>query len=205
MSNKLVIVGASGHGKVIADIAQKMNAWKIIEFLDNDSNITSCINKKVVGGDEIILSYSKDTDFFVAIGDNSIRRAKIIELEEMGYNLTTLIHPTAVLGIDITIDVGTVVMAGTVINSGSRIGKGCIINTCSSIDHDNLIGDYVHISPGSHIAGSVSIGNECWIGCGTTIINNINVHEKCIIGAGATVVKNVIETGTYIGTPAMKT
>ncbi|MPN11845.1 UDP-N-acetylbacillosamine N-acetyltransferase [bioreactor metagenome] len=95
-------------------------------------------------------------------------------------------------------------MAGVVINSSTRIGKGCIINTNSSIDHDNILGDYVHISPGSCIAGTVSIDNACWLGTGSVISNNINICGNCIIGAGAVVVKNITESGTYIGVPARR-
>jgi len=93
-------------------------------------------------------------------------------------------------------------MAGTVINPEARIGKGCIVNTSSSIDHDCGIGDYVHIAVGAHICGTVQIGNNTWIGAGATISNNIDVCSDCLIGAGAVVVKNITEPGTYIGVPA---
>ena len=93
-------------------------------------------------------------------------------------------------------------MAGTVINSGTNIGKGCIINTCSSVDHDCLIGDFVHVSVGSHICGTVCIEAETWIGAGAIVSNNINIFRDCIIGAGAVVIDDINESGTYVGVPA---
>ena len=95
-------------------------------------------------------------------------------------------------------------MAGAVINCSTRIGRGCIINTSSSIDHDNDIGDYVHISPGAHLAGSVTVGELSWIGIGASVINNISITSDSIVGAGAVVVQNVTEQGTYVGVPARR-
>ena len=93
-------------------------------------------------------------------------------------------------------------MAGTVINPGARIGKGCIINTCSCVDHDCEVGDYVHIAVGSHLCGTVSVGNGTWIGAGATVSNNVSICSNCMIGAGSIVVKNIDLAGTYFGVPA---
>ena len=101
-------------------------------------------------------------------------------------------------------DIGTAVMAGVVINNSSRIGKGCIINTSSSLDHDNFIEDYVHISPGVRTAGSVNIGKGTWLGIGSVVSNNANICSGCIVGAGAVVLKDISESGTYVGVPARK-
>ena len=93
-------------------------------------------------------------------------------------------------------------MAGTVINPGSVIGRGCIINTCASVDHDCKLGDYVHVAVGAHLTGSVEIGDGTWIGAGAVINNNVAVCSGCMIGAGAVVVKDIAEVGIYIGVPA---
>jgi sugar O-acyltransferase (sialic acid O-acetyltransferase NeuD family) len=95
-------------------------------------------------------------------------------------------------------------MAGAVVNPYTEIGQGCIINTCASVDHDCRIGDYVHVSVGAHVAGTVIIGDNSWVGAGATISNNIEIVEDCMIGAGAVVVKNIEESATYIGIPARK-
>ena len=95
-------------------------------------------------------------------------------------------------------------MAGVVINSSSRIGKGCIINTSSSLDHDNVIENYVHISPGVNMAGTVKVGKGSWIGIGSVVSNNVNICSDCKVGAGAVVVKDITEPGTYVGVPVRK-
>lgn len=196
---KLAIIGASGHGKVVADIARK-NGYKEVVFLDDNESIHQC------GGYPVIGKSSEagmiDADVIIGIGNAGVRK-RIQELVP-AEKLVTLIHPDAVVAEDVVIGAGTVVMAGTVINSGAKIGKGCIINTCSSVDHDCSVGDFVHIAVGSHLCGTVSVGNSAWIGAGATIINNVSICPDCMIGAGAVVIKNINEEGTYIGIPAEK-
>ena len=126
------------------------------------------------------------------------------DLFGQGYTVAKLIHPSSILGLDVRIDVGTVIMAGVVINSASRVGKGCILNTHCNVDHDNIIEDYVHISPGVNLAGSVVVGKASWIGIGSSISNNVKINCDCIIGAGAVVIHDLNESGTYIGVPAKR-
>lgn len=204
MKNKLLIIGASGHGKVVADIALKMNNWQNIFFLDDDDSVNSSMGIEVIGKSEEVFTYINDCDIFVGIGNN-ITRKKIQErLEAKGASIPILIHPNAVVGEEVDIALGTAVMAGVVINSCTKIGKGCIINTGASIDHDNLIEDFVHISPGAHLAGTVKVGQGSWLGIGSVVSNNINIASCCKVGAGATVVKDITETGTYVGVPARR-
>lgn len=196
---KIIIIGASGHGKVVADIAVR-NGYKDIVFLDDDQNKKNCGNYPVVGkSDEVNIIKG---DVIIAIG-NAEKRQKIQNLVEK-IRLPTLVHPDAVIANDVNIGEGTVIMAGTVINSGTIIGKGCIVNTSSSIDHDCVIGDFVHISIGSHIAGTVCVMNRSWIGAGAIISNNVNICSDCIIGAGAVLINSIDIAGTYIGIPAKK-
>lgn len=199
MNNRLIIIGASGHGKVVADIAKK-NGYKEIVFLDDNENISECGGYAVVG--KCPDAKKMDGDIIVAIGNAKIRKRMQESLEES--RITTLIHPTAVVADDVSVGRGTVIMAGAVINPGTKIGKGCIINTCSSVDHDCNIGDYVHVSVGSHIAGTVTAEALSWIGVGATVSNNIYITGDCMIGAGAVVIKDIKEKGTYIGVPAQK-
>ena len=194
---KLTIIGASGHGKVVADIA-KLNGYDEIEFLDDNATLKFCGKYPVVGKSN--LASILENDVFVAIGNSKVRR-KIMEQLTV-QNIPNLIHPDAIVAEDVKIGDGTVVMAGTVINSGTVIGKGCIVNTCSSVDHDCEIGDYVHIAVGAHLCGTVKVGNATWIGAGTTISNNIMINSSCTIGIGTVVIKNLEEEGTYIGVPA---
>lgn len=197
---KLAIIGASGHGKVIADIAVK-NGYKEIVFLDDNPNAQECAGFRVVGPSEDVDKYS-DYDVIVAIGNASIRKKMHKQVGE--YRLTTLIHPQSVISRRVTIGKGTVVMAGAIINSDTNIGEGCIINTGASVDHDCNIGDFVHVSVGAHVAGTVTIGDGTWIGAGTTVSNNIVICSECMIGCGAVVVSNISESGTYVGSPVRK-
>lgn len=203
-NKKLLIIGASGHGKVVADIAIKMNKWQSIAFLDDDESIKASMGLEVIGKTADAFAYEDEADFFVAIGSNATREKIQEKLIEEGVKVVSLIHPSAVIGTDVEIDIGTAVMAGVVINSSSRIGKGCIINTSSSLDHDNVIEDYVHISPGVKAAGSVEIGKGTWLGIGSVISNNVNICSGCKVGAGAVVVKDITEPGTYVGVPVRK-
>ncbi|MBQ4128745.1 MAG: acetyltransferase [Ruminococcus sp.] len=196
---KLVIIGASGHGKVVADIA-RLSGYKKIVFLDDNKNVTKCGRYEVVGTSENIGAYN--CDFFVAIGNPIVREKVTKALDKAGKKVVTLIHPNATIGDDVSIGDGSVVMAGAVINPCTTIGKGCIINTCSSVDHDSVISDYAHIAVGAHLAGTVEIGEKTWLGSGAVVSNNITISSNCIIGAGAVVIDNLLTEGTYVGVPA---
>lgn len=196
---QLIIIGASGHGKVVADCAVK-NGYEHIVFLDDDESVTHCGKYQVMGR-----SAEADRlpgDVIVAIGNAGFRKKIQTETDER--RLVTLIHPEAVVGDDVEIGAGSVVMAGAVINPGSRVGKGVIVNTCSSIDHDCKIGDFVHVAVGAHLAGSVEVEEASWIGAGAIINNNLRICGSCVIGAGAVVVKDIREAGTYVGVPARR-
>jgi len=201
MKDKLIIIGASGHGKVVADIAIKMNKWQSIAFLDDDESIKTSMGLEVIGKTDDAFTYKDEAYFFVAIGNNAVREKVQEKLVDEGLNVVGLVHPSAIIGTDVEIGIGTAVMAGVVINSSTRIGKGCIINTSSSLDHDNVIEDYVHISPGASLAGTVRVGKESWLGIGSVVSNNLNICSGCKVGAGAVVVKDITEPGTYVGVP----
>lgn len=197
----LVIIGAGGHGHVVADIAKCTNRFSTISFLD-DSDINQVGQYLVIGKTDSFAQKIKNSCFVVAIGNSEIRQKFQVLLEQQGATLETLIHPSATVSSETTIGLGSVVMAGAVINPNAKIGKGVIINTCSSVDHDCVVEDFSHVSVGSHIAGTVTIGKNCMIGAGATIINNVKICDNCIIGAGATVVNDITKPGTYVGTPA---
>ena len=193
---KIIIIGASGHGKVIADIAVK-NGYEDIVFLDDNEKINECAGFPVVGKTSDAIQM--DGDKIVAIGNADIR-----EKIQKDIKAVTLTHPSAVISRRVEIGEGTVIMAGAVINSDTVIGKGCIINTGASVDHDCRLGDYVHVSVGAHVAGTVNIGDRTWIGAGATVKNNIDICDGCMIGAGAVVVSDIIEKGVYMGVPAKR-
>lgn len=196
IQDRLIIIGASGHGKVVADIALLCGYTDIV-FVDADKNKKECLGFPVICDESCINEMQGDK--IVAIG-NSIIRERI----QKNIETVSLIHPNATIGRNVKIGQGTVIMAGAVVNSDAIIGNGCIINTSSSVDHDCVVDDYAHISVGSHICGTVHIGKRTWIGAGATVINNINICDDCMIGAGAVVTKDIQEKGVYKGLPAKK-
>lgn len=198
---KIILIGASGHGKVIADIAIK-NGYEIVGFLDDNEEIKQVMGFPVVGRIKDFSDYINAVEYVVCIGNAIIRKTIQDELINNNCKVATLIHPNAVIGMNVTIGQGSVVMAGAVINSDTIIGDGCIVNTGATVDHDCKIGDYVHIAVGAHIAGMVSVGQETWVGAGAIIKNCVNVCAGCMIGAGAVVVNNLYKEATYIGVPA---
>lgn len=199
---KLCIIGAGGHGRVIADLARVLNKYDEIFFLDDNKEQRQ--NYYISGRIRDYDRYLDSAEFIVAIGENSTRKSIIEMLNKKGACLATLVHPQSYVSKDTYIENGTVIMAGCVVNAGTRIEQGVILNTCSSVDHNCNIGEFTHIAVGAHLCGSVNIGKQCMIGAGSTIINNISVCDECILGAGCVVVNAVDEKGTYIGVPARK-
>lgn len=201
----VLIIGAGGHAKVIADIVIK-SGDNVVGFLDDNVNIgTDILGYRILGKVELcqtIANEHRGLKFIIGIGSNTIRRL-ISEKYDLKYY--TAIHPSSIIGLNVKIGYGTTVMAGSVINVDAQIGNHCIVNTSASIDHDCQIDDYVHICPGTFIAGNVNIGNQSLVGIGATIKNNVTLANDVIIGAGAVVVKDIYEKGTYMGIPARRT
>ena len=203
MSKQVVIIGAGGHAKVIADIIVK-SGDRVYGFLDDNLEIGTTIANneqfKIIGKIEKINKLKENTnvEFVIAIGDNTVRK-NIAENYNVKYY--TAIHPSSIIALDVSIEEGTVVMANTVINTSAKIGRHCIVNTGAIIEHDNIIENYVHVSPNATLCGTVKIGECTHIGANATVKNNIEICNKCIIGAGALVVKNINESGAYVGVP----
>ena len=200
MRQDVIIIGASGHGKVIADIV-RLSGDYVFGLLDDAPDVAKEFLERPILG--TINDYQRylDKKFVIAIGNSDVRE-RIAE-QMHGAEWYTAIHPSAVVSqLGTRIGEGTVIMANAVINPGTSIGKHCIINTGAIIDHDNQIEDYVHVSVGAKLAGTVSVGRKTWIGIGASIRNNTAICADCMIGAGAVVVKDIEEKGTYIGVPA---
>ena len=198
--NRLIIVGAGGHGKVIADNAVK-NGYTDISFAD-DRAAGTCMGFPVIGTTDGLLRWNDGaTDFVLGIDNNAVRKDIA---QKYSVNWVSLIHPSAQIGLHVSVGKGTVVMAGAVINSCARVGEHCIINTGAIVEHDNRLEDFVHLSPGAALGGTVRIGPLTHVGIGAVVRNNITVCGGCIIGAGAVVVRHIHDSGTYIGIPARR-
>lgn len=199
---QLVILGAGGHGAVAAEVAELLNYTKIL-FLD-DRAACGRLGHPLVGKTADYREYLSEWEFFVAIGNSCVREDLQTELERNGARIATLIHPSAVISRHAVIGSGCIAAVGAVVNPGARVGKGVILNTYSSVDHDSIVGGFCHIAVGAHLCGTVKIGERTWIGAGAVVSNDIAVCGDCMIGAGSVVVEHIEEPGTYYGVPARR-
>lgn len=202
---RLAILGASGHGKVVADTAECCG-WQSVEFFDDawpglqENGVWS-----VVGDTAALMARLADFEgVLVAIGNNRIRHAKLLDLRTAGAHLATLIHPAATVSRYAAIGMGTVVFAGAVVNSSACTGLGAILNTGCSIDHDCVLGDVVHISPGARLAGGVQVGDLSWIGIGASVRQLVRIGDCVMVGAGSAVVSDIPNDVTVAGVPAKR-
>ncbi len=202
MNRKLAILGASGHGKVIAEIAELLS-WDISFFDDQFPRKKSIEHWEVIGDSfELYNRCNKFDGVIVAIGNNTIRAEKQYDLISHGANLVSLIHPSAVISKYSNINSGSVIMANSVINAFANIGQGSIINTGAIIEHDCQIGEFNHISPNATLAGNVITKNNVWIGAGAVIKNNVTINQNVMVGAGSVVINDLTENKTVMGIPA---
>lgn len=205
MHTSLSIIGAGGHGRVIADSAARTGCWDVIQFYDDaTTGKIPHTDWDIVGPISHAFRGNRDSAHaaVVGIGDNRLRVKIQGKLELAGWQMGSVVDPTAAVSSASSIGAGTVVMAGAIINIGAKIGTSCIVSTNSSIDHDCQLGNGVHISPGATLAGKVTLGDLCWVGAGATLIQNISIGEKTIIGAGAIVIKDMPGNITCVGNPA---
>ena len=202
MNEKVIVIGASGHGKVVADITLSCGDT-LLGFLDDNEALPAEIEGIPVLGK--ISNYRKypAAAFVIAIGNSAIREKIAQQLD--GVRWYAAIHPAAVVShLNTRIGEGSVVMANAVINPAANIGKHCIINTSAVVEHDNRISDFVHVSVGAKLGGTVSIGEHTLVGIGANVSNNVSICDHCMIGAGTVVIHDITESGTYVGVPARK-
>jgi len=194
MINNLIILGASGHGKVIADIAlilgYNINFW-------DDDELRKLEGYKVY---QRRLEVPKNSCLLIGIGNNKIR--EFISTQYAKDLFISLKHPTSVVSGGAQIGIGTVVMSSVCVNVGSIIGEHCILNTNCVVDHDCDIDDFVHISPNATLCGNVKIGRGTWVGAGATIIQGVKVGVNVTVGAGAVILNDVPDNVTVVGNPA---
>jgi acetyltransferase EpsM len=202
--NRILIIGAGGHAKVVFDIAEKLGKC-VIGFFDEISAIENFNDIKVYKHlDDIVEVCDNNVYIFIAIGDNYARQNvynRIVEKIEFP-NFATLIDPSAVVSNSNIIDQGTVVMPGAIINSHTKVGKHCIVNTGAQLDHDCKMDDFSSVGPGVICGGNVSIGKNSAICLGANIIEKINIGAGSIIGSGSVVLKDVPKNVLVHGIPA---
>lgn len=195
--------GASGHAKVVIDAIERAGVAKVILVCDDDAakHGSRLMGYPVTGRTELLARRGEAAAGVVGIGDNTLRAGIAAWLAGQGCALTRVVHPDASIGREVEIEEGTVIMAGCVVNSGTRLGRNVIVNTGATVDHDCSVGDGVHIAPGSHLCGGVSIGAGTLIGAGTTIVPGVRVGSGALIGAGSTVLKDLSDGARVGGNP----
>ncbi len=201
---QLALLGASGHGKVIADAAL-LSSWRSVTFFDDAWPTVKWNGHWAVEGNTatLLARLAEFDGVIVAIGSCKTRWDKQQFLQAAGANIATVIHPAAVVSAYASMGAGTVIMAGAVVNVDAVLGKACIVNTGATVDHDCQLANGVHVSPGAHLSGNVQVGVCSWVGVGAAVRQGVMIGNHAMVGAGAVVVKPVASGMTVVGSPAM--
>lgn len=206
----LAIIGAGGHGAVVADAARCAGTWSHIAFYDDRWPVLlESAGCEVAGNVEtlrqwVATGWPSQQQLVVALGDNLTRLSLTREFQALGAELATIVHPAAVLSASSTIGLGTVVFAGAVVNARSSLGEACIINTGAIVDHDASIAAGTHVCPGVALAGNVSTGELVTIGIGACVVQGRQIGARAVVGAGSTVLHDVDADCTVVGSPAKR-
>ena len=201
----LAILGASGHGKVAAEVAEHVG-WDDISFFDDRwPDLDRNGGWRVVGdGAALGRHLGRFDGVVVAIGANRVRLEWCRELLRAGAPLVSLVHPAAAVSRRASVAAGVVVFAGAVINVDTSIGLAGIVNTGGTVDHDCVLAEGVHISPGAHLAGSVRVGECSWVGIGAAVKQGVSIGSGVMIGAGSVVIRDIADDITVAGVPASR-
>jgi|ERR1051326_353121 UDP-perosamine 4-acetyltransferase len=205
MALPIIILGGGGHAKVVID-ALLQQAREILGFCSLEQNARPLLGLKCLGGDEIVLAFGADrvrlANGIGAAGTIQSRRSIYELFASQGYIFEKVLHPSAITASDVHLDAGVQIMAGAVVQPGTRIGSNSIVNTNASVDHDCWLGNHVHIAPGATLCGNVKVGNEAFIGAGATVIQGKSIGARSVIGAGAVVIEDIPADVTVVGVPA---
>ena len=198
--SQLFVYGGGGHGIVVAEIAAALN-YGIAGFVDDDQQKWGLAagSWSIIGGLDAI---PQGALVALGIGNNYVRERLISRSTDKGWQLVSLVHPSAVISPTAQLGDGTVVMAQAAVNARARTGRGCILNTGCSVDHDCVLGDCVHVGPGARLAGGVRVGSRSLVGIGSCIVPDVAVGQGVVIGAGAAVVRDMPDEVTAVGVPA---
>jgi sugar O-acyltransferase (sialic acid O-acetyltransferase NeuD family) len=200
----LLVLGAGGHGRVVADAAQASGQWAVVAFLDDRfPNLTSAGPWPVLGSFANLANYGTEQwDVALGIGDNSGRAAHLERILADGYACPAVCHPAAVISAHAIIGPASVVFATAVVNYNAVVGRGCIVNSGAVIEHDCVLGDAAHVSPRAALAGGVTVGAASWIGIGASVVQGVRIGSGVRVGAGAAVLKDLPDGVTAVGVPA---
>ncbi|CCO23246.1 acetyltransferase [Maridesulfovibrio hydrothermalis] len=205
MMKKIIIMGAGGHGQVVADALLLMKGATPVAFLDDNPEITGkkILGIPVIGGYSALNTIEHD-GIVLALGNNGLRKRIFNELTAAGETLFTVIHPSAIIAPSVKMGNGCMILAGAIINTGAEIKDNTIINTNSTVEHHNIIGPHSHIAPGATLGGKVIVGEESMIGIGATVLPRVKIGNKAMLGAGSTANRRIADGVTAAGMPARK-
>lgn len=209
MSLPILIIGAGGHGRVLADLAFCLGR-QVLGFLDRDTQLHGRVidGIKVLGGDERLIEYpARDVSLVNGLGSiaaSDVRREVYIRLKALGYQFEALCHPGAIVGRSVTFAQGVQAMAGSIVQNGARIGENTILNTGAIVEHDCVVGAHSHLAPGAVVCGDVRIGENCHIGVGAVVVQGLSVGDGALVAAGAVVVRDVLSGTRVAGVPASR-
>ena len=203
----IIIIGAGEHARVLIDVLRLLDREVLyVTDYNTERHGQTVSGIQVAGGDELVLEH-KPEDIHLVNGVGSIqlpaaRRDVYKRFSDAGYHFTRVIHPSAVIAENVTVNSGAQIMAGTVIQTGAVINENTLINTRASVDHDCVIGAHTHIAPGVTLSGNVRIGAASHVGTGATAIQAVKIGDEVVIGAGAVVVKDLADRVKAVGVPA---
>jgi UDP-perosamine 4-acetyltransferase len=200
----VVLLGGGGHAKVIIELFEASGAFEVAGCVTGRTRDASVLNAPILGDDSSLAGIyaSGIRHAFIAIGANELRRRLSDKVTGIGFELVSAVSPQAIISPRAQVSDGVAIMPGAVINSCSRIGAGCIVNTGVTVDHDCAVGDWVHLAPGTTLAGCVSIGQGAFLGVGVRVIPDIAIGAWTIVGAGTVVIRNLPANVTAVGVPA---
>jgi len=196
----VAIVGYSGHSYVIIDIL--LSAGRMVfAYCDQEEKKFNPFHLKYLGRETEMIHRLKSFDYFLCIGNNGIREKVYGQLKKLIGDPINAIHPGAVISASVKMEDGVMIAANATINPLAYIGKGVIVNTSSSIDHECVIGDFSHIAPGAVLCGNVKVGKGTFVGANSVITQGINIGNNVMIGAGTVVIRDIPDNCTVVGNP----
>ena len=198
----MIIIGYSGHAFVVNEIYNSLKI-QISGYFDNEQKAFNPFNLKYLGSEKENIFLLQKSHFFIAIGDNLIRKKIYNSLAQQNLFPINAIHPNSIVSSSAEIQKnGVMISAGCIVNPLVKIGNGVICNTGSIIEHECIIEDFAHIGPGAILCGNVQVGENSFIGAGAVIRQGIKIGKNVMVGAGAVVVKHVMDDSTVVGCPA---
>jgi len=207
MKNKLLLIGAGGHCKVILDMLLEFKEYEAAGIIDIKERVGGNVfGVPIVGIDSDLPKFAKKgiKYCFISIGSvgNANLRSKLYDYaSKAGFRFPNLIHPSALVSLKASLGDGNYIAPGVIINAGTRIGNNCILNTGAIVEHDCKVGDFVHLSPGSILSGGVFVGDHSHVGTGSVVIQNLKIGSSTVIGAGSVVTKDIGKNTVAYGNP----